>query len=757
MNPFSIRIIELPCGSQRHSKVLAIYLLRPEFSEDSFDGALAQALTSGSQFDAVHIVGFSDCIKQAHKWLRPESSIYGRLELATANLEGNIKYISFDETNGKHTIERLDGKPVLDAEKEIEAHKRHNLASLFISNNGQVTAPQGFHYVKPSRKHVGMFLRTANVLEQSESAYIISFWAMPQIWKRNIELIVIDTSGISDVALTLAYEALCRNGIAKLPIIHSHQSYSGLQKLEITRPNETLILISASTSGGLKNELVNLGAIEDQIITLFYLGDDTHDAGRMLCNLTKESPGKTYGISPIENFSAEDCPYCRRKSYPVPLEGDQFAFEPPKVEEIMIALTDLSPAKQQLFDQLAGIDFFKVYRNFSDRSLEIFLNTKSLFSKSNTEYRPTQELLNRLQQRWSGLVLRGSPINLKRIIHTTYPFSGDIAEAANGLVSSHHPELSNLQLSSRELRAHTTPSPKAAALVVTACIDDSHELMAINRDLRAIHPQGNTTYISPIFRADSNSERARIKSNLTFGENGANTFSLHSLIDLDLPEENNNHSWGTELTMLRNIVDWADFQGRDIPPDIAKRVLFLETVAPTQGISEELFWPDCNGRSLRIRSDFTLLSTEGGTRSLSQADIFVVVSAVIHSLRQGVPGKPKLAYMQYERAVLSPDIFDRFNDGIIQSALLRAARGYEFAYANCDKKISDRMKNFVLSYIEKAHSGEGEALAEFLLALTCGRMTLHKEHIDEIVAAINNQAGLPSHFHLFADYLKTAS
>jgi len=92
-------------------------------------------------------------------------------------------------------------------------------------------------------------------------------------------------------------------------------------------------------------------------------------------------------------------------------------------------------------------------------------------------------------------------------------------------VKSHQPGLTNVVLSSRELRTLSSAIHGAAALVVTSCIDDCYELMAINRDLRSKHPQGNTTYISPIFRADSSRERARIRSNLTYGENGTNTFS----------------------------------------------------------------------------------------------------------------------------------------------------------------------------------------------------------------------------------------
>ncbi|MBU0688143.1 MAG: hypothetical protein KJ850_11405 [Gammaproteobacteria bacterium] len=753
MNTFSIRPFELPSSSIRPSKILAIYLLRPDISEDSFDGALSQVLTTGNQFDAVHFVGFNDCLNQVKTWQKANSSIFGRLSLSTVNLSHSTRVISFNENTGKHTIECLDGHSIQEPESEINSHKRHSLTNLFILNNGHMETHRGFHYVKPSQKHVGKFLRTANVLEQSEAAYIIAFWTMSEIWGKNISQIYVDTSGISDIALTLAYEAFFRQGVAKLPIISSHRSYDGLTQLIINRPNETLILTSATTSGGLKNKLIERGASKELIFTLFYLGETPQEVGNILCDLTKRPNENTLGIEPIENFSATNCPYCQKKSYPVSLEGDQFAFEPPKVEEITIALSDLTESKQKLFDQLAGIDFFKVYRNINDRSLEFFLDANSLFSTQATAHRPTLDLLENVGQRWKNIVLRGSPVNLKRIIYADTPLSSDLANSAWANIKTHQSTSNNVLVSSKEFRSTSSSTHGAAALVVTSCIDDSHELMAINRDLRAHHPQGNTTYISPIFRAKSSAERARIKSNLTFGENGPSTFSLYSLIDIDLPDDDKSHSWATELKTLRSMEYWADLAELEIPSLITKRIDFLEKEAPTTGISENLFWPDIKNIPLRVRSDFTLLNTLGGTRHLSQADIFAVVSAVIHSLRGGISGKAKLAYKQYERAVLSPENFYRFNDGVIQASLLRASRGYEFAYANCDERISSRMKSYILSDIENLNSGGGEAFSEILLSIACGRMTFHNEHLSEILNAINCNSSLPPHIHFFAKYI----
>jgi hypothetical protein len=295
--------------------------------------------------------------------------------------------------------------------------------------------------------------------------------------------------------------------------------------------------------------------------------------------------------------------------------------------------------------------------------------------------------------------------------------------------------------------------PATASLVVTACMDDAHELMSINRDLRAIQPYGNTTYISPVFRASSKSERNRIRSSLTYGENGPNTFNLYSLIEIDLPECAKRHNWIVEIECLNKIIGWADLQGKEIPSELQQRLELLKA-APAAGLSYKLFWKSPKGIELKIRPDFTLLDTAGGTREISQADVYVAVSTLLLSLRNGAKNKPRLSHRPYEWAVLSPENFQRFNDGVIQAALLRSARDYELVYSS-DEKLSNRLKELILTQIRNINAGieDGEALIEFLLAMLMHKLVLLRTHQDEICMEVLSVSSLPKHFHLFAEYL----
>lgn len=750
MSKFSTRILEEK-GHQGARKILSIFAHASDAVDDQLDGAITKILTKAVMFDQARIVGHQDCLVLALDWIKNESSsIRGRLDLATYEFKDNSRLITFDVQSGTFTSHNLDGTPDPQASLTVQSECRLSLLGIFKDSNAFTSATNGFHYIKPSGKHVNGFLRTANVLESGSNISTIAFWLLPYLWNKPIEQIIVDTSGISAIAYSLAYMAHQRGGIDKLPTVSSHNSYDGLDGLVIQDPNKTLFIISASTSGELRQKLIEKGAVESNIVTLYFLGDDQDGAGSLLCNLTKHETLNPNGLDSLKNHSPLDCPDCKSLSFPIKLSGDQFTLEQPVVDQISISRDDLPTDQREKIDSLAGTRIFKVFRNIQQRQLEIFLDVSEMFSQKSDDD-PASSYLMALKEKWLGIVRRSLPVHLKRIVYAAYPHSQELATFSEDILKQYQGVAESILISSRNLRQSAT-AEGTASLVITACIDDAHELMGINRDLRVIQPKGNTTYIAPIFRACSKTERSRVRSNLTFGEHGPNTFNLYSLIELDLPECEKDHSWKVELEYLNKLVSWADINDKQIPDTISHRIQFLRD-APSTGISDQLFWPDPKGRELRIRPDFALINNDGGNRDVSQADVFVVVSALLLHLRNGVKNKPRLNQKLFEWVVLSPDNFQRFNDGVIQAALLRAARNKEFVYL-ANEIFSTRLKELILAQIQNINQGheDGEGLMEFLLAMLTKRLVLIQSDKDEICQAVISSC-LPEHFYLVAEYL----
>ncbi|AWL05880.1 hypothetical protein DIR46_16565 [Massilia oculi] len=292
---------------------------------------------------------------------------------------------------------------------------------------------------------------------------------------------------------------------------------------------------------------------------------------------------------------------------------------------------------------------------------------------------------------------------------------------------------------------------EAGTLVLSGCMDDTYELMGISRDLRTVHPGGSITYVSPIFRATSGTERRRIESNLTFGDQGPKTFNLLSVVSLDLPHCVPNHSWQLEYERLLELEYWCACADHDVPVAITERIELLRT-APGVGLENNLFWPSPQGVTLKLAADFTMIPTYDGRRVISQADTFAIITSLFHKYRQGVPKKARLVCRTYERTVISPESFQRFSDGVIQASFLRAAREGEIAYSNCDEIVSERMFAFLSGEVAGACESGGHALMEYLIALLVGRLTLHQKHARELLANVVDKA-IADHFTIIAMFL----
>jgi hypothetical protein len=753
MSRFSICSYSQRKEDGRDWNILSIFIHPYPFSDEHLDEAVAPLLASEGPFDAVHFVGYPESLASVAALSRENTTVFKRMSKTIADFGSRSRLISISATTGQLECRTLEGE-TRDEPTLLEVEMRQSLQWAFIRRNGLVTANKGVHYAKPSGNHATQFLRAANVLEDSSAAFQIAFWLVSYIGRRPIKRIVVDTSGIASVAFALAHERIQCGLQAHLPVIESHSSYGGLKDLSVPDPDETLVLVSASTSGGLHSDLVDLGAKPENVVTLFYLGQKAADAGVVLCDLAYDEERNSNGLVPIANYPAGNCPHCKQHSYAIPITGDQFSTEPARIGEIDVALGDFSESHRNVLAQLVSTDLFKVFRSIDGRDFELYLDVDSMLSGSQSECPEAHQAVADLKTRWHRLVRRGMPVHLQRIVYTSYPGAKRMASGAQALLPTTTVSHDIGLIGSRDLQ-HCAVSPETATLVVSACLDETYELMGISRDLRMVQPGGNTTYVAPIFRASSRHERTRIESNLTFGEHGAKTFNLYNVIQIELPACEQLHSWKLEFEHLQRFLHWADLHDIVVPAEIEQRVATLRG-APAAGLSEALFWPAPNGEALRLGSDFTMIPTRDGRRHLSQADVFAVATSLFHQYRHGVNGKARLMYKPYERTVISPESFQRFSDGVLQAAFLRAARGSEIAYGNCDEQVSTRMFAFLCDELEAAKYGRGPALMEYVISLMIGRLTLHTAQTERFLDRVAAEVLIPESIRLCAQFARTA-
>ncbi len=150
-----------------------------------------------------------------------------------------------------------------------------------------------------------------------------------------------------------------------------------------------------------------------------------------------------------------------------------------------------------------------------------------------------------------------------------------------------------------------------------------------------------------------------------------------------------------------------------------------------RGLSDDLFWANAGRPRLELRPGFAFFPPLKEHTKPSQADVYFTMAAILHARRSARGEDDSLFQQEHLRKVLSPRCFDRFNDGVIQASLLRAAKLPELDYS-IDENISKEMWQ-VLDFIFQARAvNAGEAYREFLVALALKRLRLRIADMEQL-------------------------
>jgi hypothetical protein len=81
----------------------------------------------------------------------------------------------------------------------------------------------------------------------------------------------------------------------------------------------------------------------------------------------------------------------------------------------------------------------------------------------------------------------------------------------------------------------------------------------------------------------------------------------------------------------------------------------------------------------------------------------------------------------FQQALIDPENFTRYNDGVIQAAMLRAAYPSELDFRSHPGASND-MARLISKWIQLASYPAGDAVPEFLLAVATGKLRLCPDH-----------------------------
>lgn len=632
-----------------------------------------------------------------------------------------------------------EGKLEAQPEEVLPNHVRNGfLFDLFHAHAGRIDAPIGVHFSKASGKHARKFLRTSDVVLSSESAAALAFFSLAGARMGTPARIFVDTAPLMSVALAMQRVGIV-NGLweAHAPV-RSFSSYGGIERLPVAAASD-IVLISASTSGGLFNRLVQCGFRQANIRTMFFLGSqiDARQAGVLVCDLTFV-PGQTFGYEPIENFPANDCKLCREGYFLAELEGDQFLLQKRDIKFLHATTSSQLKEARTQFDRLSKRQLFGAHL-FSGQTHRVDVGVQSgdaLLAEPSI-----RDATLRLLKRYTPTPLHY--VVLQGLSETAFH---DLAEEA-GMTSI----VAAATLLTPQTLATADAVPRGSALVLFGQLDDYGLARDINALLRTVVPQGCVAYVAGLVVAETAKQLSALRTFLTYGEFGKDTFTFAPAATLMLPMAQRTRTpWDLELELLQRLRDDAEHEPFDAT--LQARLEVLESAAFRY---DGLFLDGVRG-ALHINHDFVYLKVDGDAAGISQGDIFAVVSNLLACVRVGNKGLTPPTVQEpvhfqrsiYGLVLLDPVNFENYNDAILRAALLRGARDTELHYVG-DEHASARMSSVIRASIVGWPRGEGDALPEFLLAMATRRLRLSMVHAEKIRRLVVD-ADLPDYLKLIA-------
>lgn len=693
-----------------NQKVLAIFCATSRPATDEIIAVLQGYCRSQTAPDHVLLIGLQSEQQLLHE-LSKDKRLLDQVPVSTRN--ANPPQIRL-------MIIPRNGLPSKGVEARITWEHVHysGLKKIFLSRKAVITAPGTHHFEKPSSKHCDRFIRTANALVDGAEVFFIATCCLPFV-PNDPKHFYVDTGGIS--VLAYAINSVCRRFDPNFfaATINTFESYHGLESFDFREVESSLILLSASTSSALESKVLEVQprVQPKQIVTIF--GKGCKPGSILLFDASHDSDCIEV-LGDCKSYESNECPLCKEGSIAIPMMGDQFIPVRSNSERVTLTINSGPKWLARGVELLCGNQVVRAFYRESttlQASKNIYFDLLPLVDDSSgTSSRLTKRLERQLNQ--------AVPSSTVRIIHTDDDTSMALAERIWRHLSPESPSISEIEILSARNIDDAQPLDSGVTVVATAAIASGSSLLSISRSLRTLQTNGAVTYISVLGRMPTQGAFDKLESDLRMGET-ANDYAFQVVESITVPQGGQNEltSWDDEIALINKIKpSLAKNQKKQFEDRL--EVLLDAQSEKKRGLVNDLFWSaPFSNEQLKLTHGFVYLPREIDFHTISQADVFFVVSSVLHHQRHGAGNKSALRQTEYTRRTICPLMFNRFNDGVIQSSLLRAAQRPELNYS-LDTQASLDMLNIIREAIAAKQLYKGEALREFSLALALKRLVL---------------------------------
>jgi hypothetical protein len=668
--------------------------------------------------DAVYVISSGSSPTNALE-IKNSDSFKSEFSSFVGDVSDKLIFLNIDQDGSLKNVES-DSDLV---DQTAKAILQAGMLDIFKRRKGLITSSPSYHFLKPSGDHCDKFIRASNLLVSGEEVSFLAISLLPH-FEAQLKRVYVDTSSISYLVSTALQ--MSRKFDGRIIPIESFESYSALKnQFDFVEDESSLVLVSATTSGSLAEKISReTGFTRRQVLTLFHK------------NLPLDQKG-VFDISsavPFDNFSlkSDSCHLCKKGSRLIRIVGDQFLPETPKHELLLIRKADFDKSRSAFIKEFATkgiLSWEQASDPKADSKEHFFVDVEKMLSA------PTLNFEGDFRKKIKKHLSR----DVKDILYLDD--SGSVA-LANYLRDYLGGDAASLAWRALGATSESALQGRDSVMVIAGAITSGRRLLDASRKLRGLKEGASITYLVGFSKLPNGEALSQLRNDLKLGGH-----ELVVLREAPMPRIKGHirTAWDWEAEELNRGYDQLESSGVELTGFLKGRAQEFEGSSLST-----LFLPTPKGEILKLRQTFAFWSgLDLDTNSASQADVYWTMQAILHDLR--IRSDEKGLASTYHSTLISPACFDRFNDGIIQAAILRAAEPAELNYA-IDEEFSRKMTDVIISVLENHDDDQGEASLEFLMALVTGRVKLCEAHMSEIIAL--SDTGLPQEMGCLIGILK---
>jgi hypothetical protein len=685
------------------------------------------------------------------KIFRKNSDIYSYIpHFEYDTFDDNVSALTIDQNGVFETF--LGIKISIDHINEIY---QRGLIKIFNSNGGLIISKSAHHFVFPSGKHCDRFLRTGNVLIHGAEILFIVSALIKKFKNKRFENIYCDTSSINSLAYAyITFLKELDNDYNSCVRVESFGSYKLFEESKFTSERGSLFLISSSTSGSIIKRMTEdkKRNIELENIAIIYgLSVESVFIDQVICDLTIDYSSNPEGLEEFKSFNplkGKSCTLCNDSSKPIEVQGDVFLLEKPNVTGQLISKTDAPAFLNKLssfYEKPTGTknSLFKCYfkDDGNDKKYDVYIDLEQLLNEwenRNNDKGQFKSVFQKLEK----YVLQSIPASLKYMIVLSDNASIKLAEIIseilndNGLAFDNNNIIKDYNLKKIEKKQNGTIA------VISSSIVSGRNLLFLSRALRDYENNYRRMFFTFVNRTQNEKHFEFLESNLGLGEFGKGTNIIVNVEKIFCSDQAYYTSWHTELDFIKQIEEFCESkeQFTKTLEYCKNRESHLNNSGQNRGLTHDLFFPSTvNDKQLEIRKGFAFAPNVNFAKSATQSEIYFIISCILNELRV----KGRLDQSEYVRNILDPGNFIRYNDGVIQASLLRAAKSEELRY-DLTEEMGFQMKRVLGDMIIHFGDSHSEGLTEFFYAILTKKLKLKQNILSECILLLEDQINYKS-------------